>query len=73
MQGTQLFTTRSEKEIFLKEIIKKLSISDIEKDIYIMSIEILEDFDFEEFYKKITSQIGARSPGSIAPLTSSLM
>lgn len=52
-----LFQSRSEKEIFLKEIIQKLNITEPEKDIYSICIEVLEERDFEAFFDKIFSQL----------------
>lgn len=52
-----IFHSRKEKEIFLKEIIQKLSITQPEKDIYFICIEILEEDAFENFFIKIMNQI----------------
>lgn len=52
-----LFQSRSEKEIFLKEIIQKLNITEPEKDIYSICIEVLEERDFETFFEKIFNQL----------------
>lgn len=52
-----IFHSRKEKEIFLKEIIQKLSITQPEKDIYFICIEILEEDAFEIFFAKVTNQI----------------
>ena len=53
---TLIFHSRKEKEIFLKEIIQKLRISQPEKDIYILCIEVLDDTAFESFFIKIQEQ-----------------
>ena len=55
--GTLIFHSRKEKEIFLKEIIQKLSITQPEKDIYFICIEILEEDAFENFFEKISNKI----------------
>jgi hypothetical protein len=67
-----LFTSREEKNILLIEIIKKLNISQEEKDIYILSLEILDDDDFSIFYENITKQIH-ENIYSIAPLSLQLI
>ncbi len=71
----RVFQSRKEKEVFLKEIIKKLSISETEKEIYIISLEILDDSDFLLFFDTITSQLPRISSkiNTIAPLTSTLL
>lgn len=56
MFGTSFFSSRSDKEVILIEIIRKLSISESEKELYILSLEILDSKDFDIFYNKITSQ-----------------
>jgi hypothetical protein len=76
MIDTSIFQSRKEKEAFLKEVIIKLSISQTEKEIYAISIEILEDKDFSMFFDTIVSQIPDDSNSSIhtiAPLTSTLL
>jgi hypothetical protein len=76
MFGTSFFTSRSEKETLLKEILKKLSISESERELYILSLEILDHEDFENFYKKITSQFEKRDNSqytTIEPLTTTLI
>ena len=67
-----IFTSREEKNILLIEIIKKLNISQEEKDIYILSLEILDDDDFSIFYENITKQIHENTY-SIAPLSLQLI
>jgi hypothetical protein len=73
MEENTKIKTRKEKEKILQEIISKLSISSIEQDIYILSLEVLEDDGFDDFYQKITQQIEFRDLNSIAPLSSTLM
>lgn len=76
MIDTSIFQSRKEKEAFLKEIIKKLAISETEKEIYYISLEILEDTDFMIFFEKIISQIENEADlrkSRIAPLTSTLL
>ena len=67
-----LFTSREEKNTLLIEIIKKLNISWEEKDLYILSLEILDDTDFTSFYDNITKQIHTNTY-SIAPLSPQLI
>jgi hypothetical protein len=67
-----LFTSREEKNTLLIEIIKKLNISREEKDLYILSIEILDEQDFSKFYENITKQIHENTY-SIAPLSPQLI
>lgn len=76
MIDTSIFQSRKEKETFLREIITKLSISETEKEIYKISIEILDDTDFLKFFERITSQIPTENNpriNTIAPLTSTLL
>lgn len=49
--------SRKEKEILMKEIIQKLNITEPEKDIYTICLEVLEDDAFELFFRKILLQI----------------
>ncbi len=49
--------SRKEKEILMKEIIQKLNITEPEKDIYTICLEVLEDDAFELFFGKILLQI----------------
>ncbi len=49
--------SRKEKEILIKEIIKKLHITEPEKDIYNICLDILEEDAFELFFRKILLQI----------------
>ncbi len=75
MIDSRVFQSRKEKEVFLKEIIKKLSISETEKEIYVISLEILDDPDFSIFFDRITSQLIVPNSkiNTIAPLTSTLL
>lgn len=50
-------SSRKDKEIFLMKIIKTLSISNSEKDIYILCIEVLDTSSFEDFFQKIILQM----------------
>jgi hypothetical protein len=67
-----IFTSRGEKNVLLIEIIKKLNISKEEKDIYILSLEILDEADFSVFYENIMTQIHENTY-SIAPLSPQLI
>ncbi len=51
------FSSRKDKEIFLIEIVKTLSINSSEKDIYTLCIEVLDNSSFEIFFNKILTQI----------------
>ena len=53
----QLLSTRKDKEQFLKEILARLNIDTYEKEIYILSLEILNDSELSTFFEKILSQI----------------
>lgn len=71
-----IYKTRKEKELFLKEVLQKLSISHVEMEIYILSLEVLEEEDLDIFFQKITQQfheISQENVSSIAPLTSNLL
>jgi hypothetical protein len=50
-------TSRSWKKKFLSEIISRLKVSEDEKEMYQLCIEVLEDDDFEMFYLKIRSEL----------------
>ncbi len=67
-----IFTSREQKNIFLKEIINKLNISEEEKELYILALEILDDTDFTLFYEKIQSQIHENT-STIVPFSSQLI
>ncbi len=49
--------TRKDKELFLIKIFSKLDIDQNEKEIYLLSIEILDDWDFNNFFDKIYKQV----------------
>lgn len=66
------FTSREDKKIILSEIIKKLSISEEEKELYILSIWILSENDFNVFYNRIVEQIEAK-PSTIIPFSNQLI
>jgi hypothetical protein len=66
------FTSRREKVILISEIIGKLNISEEEKELYKLSITVLEDNDFEIFYNKIKNQINA-NPSTIMPFSNQLI
>ena len=51
------FSSRKDKEVFLMKIIKTLSISTSEKDIYILCIEVLDSSSFDVFFQKILLQM----------------
>lgn len=65
-------SSREQKNITLSEIIKKLNISDEEKELYILSMSVLDDSDFERFYQKIVVQI-EQKPSSILPFSTQLI
>lgn len=50
-------TSRSWKKKFLTEIISKLKVGEDEREMYLLCIEVLEEEDFEQFYRKIQSEI----------------
>jgi len=65
--------TRDEKYEVLKRIIISLDIWPEEKELYILSLDILDNSDFSIFFDKITSQISFSNSTirkySIEPLT----
>lgn len=69
--------TRNEKTETLKQIIDTLKIWSEEKDLYILSLEILNDHDFSIFFETIISQINLWNNNtkeySIEPLTSQII
>ncbi len=69
--------TRGEKSETLKHVIGSLNISLEEKDLYILSLEILNDQDFIVFFNTIMSQIDIHKNNireySIEPLTSQII
>lgn len=69
-----IFKSRKEKEMVLIEIIKKLNISDLEKEMYTLSLEVLDDGSFHAFFIKITSQTSLyNEKQTIEPLTWNLI
>lgn len=54
-------TSREEKTLILKEIIGNLWIGETEKDLYIFSMEILGNEDFDRFFEKIVSDFEKNS------------
>lgn len=69
--------TRGEKSETLKQVIDSLSIGPEEKDLYILSLDILNDHDFSLFFSAIMSQISTHQNNtreySIEPLTSQII
>jgi hypothetical protein len=73
--GIQI-NSRDEKQKTLKGVIEALSITQEEKDIYIISLDILSDRDFNLFFEKIMQQIPhwtLQKEYRIAPLTSNII
>lgn len=71
---------RDEKSETLKKVIESLSIWPEEKDLYLLSLDILSDNDFSIFFDRLMSQIThhgniQKSPKeySIEPLTSKII
>lgn len=66
--------SRDEKTEVLRKVIKSLNIWPEEKDLYILSLDVLTDPDFTVFFNRITSQVGnskyISKEYSIEPLTS---
>lgn len=67
-----IFTSREEKNTVLLQIISKLHISEEEKELYKLSLEILDDENFWIFYEKMKSQFKQETI-TIAPFTSQLI
>ena len=69
--------TRGEKSETLKRVITSLNIWSEEKDLYILSLDILNDTDFSIFFERIMSQISIHKNNtreySIEPLTSQII
>jgi hypothetical protein len=69
--------TREEKSETLKRVISSLSIWPEEKDLYLLSLDILSDHDFTHFFETIMSQITkwnqVQNNRSIEPLTSRII
>lgn len=72
-----IFSSRKDKAFYLKEVIQKLRIEKEEKELYILSLEVLEDKEFEIFFRKIVSQIGEKNTSfhkkNIEPFTPQLL
>jgi len=51
--------SRKQKKELLLEIIETLPIKKEEKDLYIFSMDILDDEDFNTFFIKITKDVGS--------------
>lgn len=69
-------SSRAEKSETLKRIIESLQIWREEKDLYIISLDILNDTDFNVFFDTIVSQIDTEKSEkeySIAPLTQQII
>jgi hypothetical protein len=71
------FFSRNEKSETLKRIIESLQIWNEEKDLYIVSLDILNDSDFNVFFDSIVWQIEIGTTTgkehSIAPLTQQII
>lgn len=57
MTDIKEITSRSGKQEFLKEVIERLKVGSDEKEMYLLCIEVLNDGDFEVFYKKIHTEL----------------
>ncbi len=72
-----ILETRLEKSETLKQVIRSLNIWPEEKDLYIISLEILNDRDFNIFFNELISQIHPSKKNakefSIEPLTSQII
>ena len=69
-----LFESRKDKEVLLIWIIKNLKISDLEKEMYILSLEVLDNEGFHSFFNTITSQLSEeKSNQTIEPLSWNLI
>lgn len=68
--------SRGEKSKTLQKVIESLNIWVEEKDLYVLSLEILNDTDFNHFFNTLMTQIGSssnKSNISIEPLTSQII
>lgn len=76
MFSIQSFSSRESKKNFLQEIIEKLSIQSEEKELYMLSLEVLEDSDFNTFFEQVHSQVSYNGEiiqkKKIAPFTTTL-
>lgn len=66
------FSSRKEKREVLLQIIYTLPVSNEEKELYIFSMDILDDSEFFQFFEKITQDITlhAQMNFSFTPITS---
>lgn len=68
------FSSRESKKTFLKKIIEKLSIQIEEKELYILSLEVLPADDFDSFFDQVYAQVSYNGEiiekKKIAPFTS---
>jgi len=65
-------SSRKEKTILLENIINILSISNEEKELYKLSLMVLEDEDFNLFFKKIQENFSQESK-SIEPFSTKII
>lgn len=67
--------TRYEKSQTLLKVIESLSIWKEEKDLYIVSLEILNDSDFNQFFNTLMNQVknSTTNKNSIEPFTSQII
>ncbi len=69
-----LLNSRGEKSETLKKVIASLRIWAEEKDLYLLSLDILSDRDFSIFFDSLMSQIyNSKKEYSIEPLTSKII
>ena len=71
-----LLKTRNEKSQTLRKVIQSLNIWPEEKDLYLLSLDILNDRDFSIFFDNLMSQINKSKNTkeySIEPLTSKII
>ncbi len=71
-----ILKTRNEKSETLKKVIESLNIWREEKDLYLLSLEVLNDHDFGVFFDNLMSQISKSKNNkeySIEPLTSKII
>lgn len=57
MFSKEVFSSRESKHTFLREVIEKLSIHTEEKELYFLSLEVLEEREFNNFFEQIYSQV----------------
>lgn len=68
--------TRNEKSQTLRKVIQSLNIWPEEKDLYLLSLDILSDRDFGVFFDNLMSQVNKSKnmkEYSIEPLTSKII